>query len=261
MKEIEEKSKTMKVLDSIYEKANTGLPKLKSTRELASSYMSKRKTLEESADYFIRIQVLKCGTSGFLTGIGGLPTMAIAIPANLVSVLYIQIRMIATIAIMAGLNENDDRTKTMVYLCLAGQSVENVLKNVGIKVGTKYTWKTLDKLLTREVLKKINQSVGHRFLTKLGTKGTVNLWKVMPIVGGIVGGSFDTISTRIIGKTAKKMFLATDENFELESEAIQIEIQKLIVYNNLIKIDGEIHEDEKNLFDSFLKNNFATKSI
>ena len=38
-------------------------------------------------DNFISWQVAKCGTSGFLTGLGGLITLPVAIPANIASVL------------------------------------------------------------------------------------------------------------------------------------------------------------------------------
>lgn len=35
----------------------------------------------------------------------------------------------------------------------------------------------------------------------------VNLGKVVPLVGGVIGGTVDGIGTNIIGKTAKKAFI------------------------------------------------------
>jgi hypothetical protein len=49
--------------------------------------------------------------------------------------------------------------------------------------------------------------VGFRLLTKFGSKRAVNLGKAVPLVGGIVGGAFDTVTTDIIGKVAKKTFI------------------------------------------------------
>lgn len=63
------------------------------------------------------------------------------------------------------------------------------------------------KRLSSEVIKKINQTVGFRLLTKFGTKGVVNLSKAIPIVGGITGAAIDGFSTNAIGKIAKKLFL------------------------------------------------------
>ena len=47
--------------------------------------------------------IIKCTTSGFLTGFGGLITLPVTLPASVTSVIYVQIRMIASIAYLAGL--------------------------------------------------------------------------------------------------------------------------------------------------------------
>ena len=44
----------------------------------------------------------KCAASGFLTGFGGFLTLPINVPANLSSVLYVQLRMIAASVAKAG---------------------------------------------------------------------------------------------------------------------------------------------------------------
>ncbi len=58
-----------------------------------------------------------------------------------------------------------------------------------------------------KVLIKINKAVGFRLFTKFGTKGTVNLVKMVPVAGAVVGGGFDIATTRAIAKVAKKTFL------------------------------------------------------
>ena len=85
-----------------YEKALNGLPGTDNILELAEDYLSKNSTVDEAIDSLIRWQNTKAATSGFLTGLGGLITLPVAIPANLASVLYVQIRMIGTIAYMRG---------------------------------------------------------------------------------------------------------------------------------------------------------------
>ena len=84
-------------------------------------------------------QVLKCGTSGFLTGLGGLITLPVAIPANIGSVLYVQLRMVAGIAKLGGYDIKSDQVQTMVYLALTGSALKDVVKQVGIKFGEKNT--------------------------------------------------------------------------------------------------------------------------
>lgn len=56
------------------------------------------------------------------------------------------------------------------------------------------------------MLKEINKKVGFRVITKAGEKGTVNLMKVVPIVGGVVGAGFDGVFINSCGKTAKIIF-------------------------------------------------------
>lgn len=56
------------------------------------------------------------------------------------------------------------------------------------------------------LLVKMNQVAGFRFITRAGTKGIVNLGKLVPVVGGVIGGTIDTATTLRIGKIAKKTF-------------------------------------------------------
>lgn len=85
----------------------------------------------------IKNQIMKCTTSGFLSGSGGIITLPVALPANITSVLYVQMRMIACTAYLAGFKLSSDQTQTLVYACLAGVSVGGLIKPAGIKLGTK----------------------------------------------------------------------------------------------------------------------------
>ena len=205
MKKSLTESKLRQVMDWSYDKAINGFKGMEGADELARNYLSKSDSTDEAIDKFIKWQQAKGATSGFLTGIGGLITLPIAVPANITSVLYIQIRMIATIASMRGYDLKDDQVKTLVFLALTGQGATEILKQSGIKIGHGITGALIKKIPT-EIIKAINQKVGFRLLTKFGEKGVVNLSKCIPLVGGLIGGSVDGTSTRIIGKTAKKLF-------------------------------------------------------
>ena len=63
------------------------------------------------------------------------------------------------------------------------------------------------KKLPGTVLTKINQKVGFRFVTKFGQKGLINLGKMVPVAGGIIGGGMDFVGTRKIAKIAYKTFI------------------------------------------------------
>lgn len=197
----------MKLLDKLYEQSVNGLAKVSPPIEvLAEDYLQKSKNTDVAARKFIDYQVMKCATSGFVTGLGGFITLPVSIPANVGSVMYVQMRMIACLAYMGGYDTSSDQVQTLVYACLAGISIDQVLKNVGIQFGTKLTTSMIRKI-PGTVLTKINQRVGFRFLTKFGTKGIINLGKAVPVVGGVIGGGFDFAETKVIANRAYAMFI------------------------------------------------------
>ena len=200
----------MKLLDSCYEKCLNGrTTDSHSVEELANDYLKKHRTTEEACRAMLKNQIAKCTTSGVVTGFGGFITMPVAIPANVGSVIYVQMRMIACVAYMADYELDSDQTQTFIYSCLAGVAVNGLLKQAGIKIGVKFT-NGLIKKIPGKVLTKINQKVGFRFITKFGTKGIVNLGKLLPGVGAIVGGGLDLVETKIIAERAYKWFFKGD---------------------------------------------------
>lgn len=199
----------MEVLDKCYEGAMNGLPGSKSCDVLANDYLSKYKDSTVAAKKLIDTQVAKCTTSGFVTSFGGLITLPVAVPANIASVLYVQMRMIGALAVIGGYDLKDDEVQTMVYLCLVKSSVTDVCKSAGVQVANKMTMAMLKKL-PGKVLTKINQKVGFRLLTKFGEKGVVNLAKLVPIAGGVFGGGVDFVGTKLIADKAYKAFLLND---------------------------------------------------
>ncbi|MDM1290839.1 EcsC family protein [Acinetobacter indicus] len=209
----------MEVLEWTYDKALAGGMGIDSAQELADSYLKENGSLENKINSLIRWQNTKSATSGFLTGIGGLATMPVAVPANFASVMFVQIRMVAAIAYMCGYDIKDDQVKTFVYACLTGNALKDMLKDVGIIVGSKLTRKAIESI-SGKMLIEINKRVGFRLFTKFGTKGVINLGKAIPLVGGVIGASFDGISTNIVGNTARDLFLPNAQSSILMKDVV-----------------------------------------
>lgn len=223
-KTVIEQEDVMNILDSCYEKCLNGIPKISpSVEEMANDYLKKYKTKEEACKAMIRNQITKCATSGFITGFGGFITMPVTLPANITSVIYVQMRMIACTSYMAGFDLDSDQTQTLVYACLAGVAVNNVMKQAGIKFGVKFA-NGLIKKIPGKVLTKINQKVGFRFVTKFGTKGVVNLGKLIPGVGAVIGGGLDLVETKIIAKRSYKWFFEHDFSVNKKDNEEDIEV-------------------------------------
>lgn len=199
-------SAMVKILDISYDKALNGVAGMKGAADLAADYMAYGGALEAQVDALIKNQIIKCGTSGFLTSLGGFITLPVALPANVASVIYMQMQMIAAIARMGGYDLHDDRVKTLVIACLCGNEVKEILKQAGIQIGKKLTERAVQKISSALIVR-INRAVGFRLLTKFGTKGAINLSKAIPVIGGLIGGGVDAYSTKVIGNKAKELFI------------------------------------------------------
>lgn len=208
------------LLDTIYGYTTNGIPKIdKPVSEYADEYLKRHKDVPSAAKDMISKAIIKCTTSGFVTGFGGVITLPVTLPANVTSVLYVQMRMIAAVAYMAGWELDSDATRTFVYACLAGVSVADIVKQAGIKIGVKMTT-GLVKKIPGKALTKINQKVGFRLLTKFGSTGIINVGKMVPVVGAVIGGSFDLAETKIIADRAYKEFIEHEFPADAKDEIV-----------------------------------------
>lgn len=215
----------MKLLDALYAKSVDGLGKVAPPIEkFAYEYISKSNDVTEAAKKMMNAQIAKCTTSGIVTGFGGLITLPIAIPANVSSVMYVQMRMIACLAYLAGYDLKSDQVQTLVYACLAGIGVAEIAKKFGIDFGKKMAIVAIKKI-PGEVITKVNQKIGFRLLTKFGEKGLINLGKMIPLVGAVINGGFDLVETKAIANRAYNLFFLgntdnCDEVFIMDGKSI-----------------------------------------
>lgn len=194
-----------RTLDWAYSKAITGFSGIDSAYVLGNSYLQQTGTLDQQVNSLIKWQTAKAGTSGFVTGLGGVVTMPITVPANIASVIYIQIRMITAIAYMGGHDVHNDKVKSLVYICMVGNGAKELLKDLSVKAGEKLVSKIVEKVSTN-------------LATKTGGKSIASASKVLPVVGGVIGGSFDAVTTRTVGMVAKKIFIDSPVTEEEEEE-------------------------------------------
>lgn len=197
----------LEVLEKCYTSAIEGLPTSDSAIVLGQEYLRKYNSNKELAvDKLVTAQTAKCATTGLLTSFGGMFTLPVAVSADVGVNVYVQLRMVAAIAVIGGYNPTDDEVKTLAYMCLVGMAGADTLKSVGIKVGEKVTINALKKIPGKFLIK-INQAIGFRLITKAGTKGVINLIKIVPGISGVIGGGFDAIATKSIAKRAIDCFI------------------------------------------------------
>ena len=195
-----------RAVDQILDQALQGIGPLPSALDLADEY--KRGPYANDAE---RVRVLikwacaKNAAAGFVAGLGGMLILPVAIPSSLAASVAIQASMVGAIAEIHGHRSKDDRVKVMILWCVLGNGIEDVTKQAGIEVGKKIAIERL-KQLPGKVLIQVNKKVGFRLLTKFGEKGVVNLVKLVPLVGGVVGGALDGANCLAVGRMANRVF-------------------------------------------------------
>ena len=233
----EDKSnKMLQVLDWAYTKANSDIPGLGTSSEMAKKYLDKEGgSVIKAVDSMVRWQITAAASTGFVSSLGGLATMPLTLPANIAGVMAIQLRMIGAIAELGGYHEESEEKKTGMYLCLLGSQAGNVLSKTTSQFTIKFTTAALKKL-PGTVLTQINKAVGFRLFTKFGQTGLVNINRMIPILGGVIGASVDALSTYAIAKAAKALFLNEIIDFE-KQELIEQEKVKILI--NMALVDGD----------------------
>ncbi|HEX3973948.1 MAG TPA: EcsC family protein [Stellaceae bacterium] len=193
-------------LQWIYERAIDGVPGLEGAPDLAAAYQRHCASDEDAIDALVRWQVAKAAAAGFLTNLGGIATLPIALPANVLSALYIQIRMVAAIAALRGHDLKSDQVRTVVLACLCGTTLLDVVKEAGIGVGAGIAQQAVSSLST-EALRRLAR-IGA--LRRVGS--TSRVVRLTPLVGGVVAGALDGALTRAYANAAKKLFITIGSN-------------------------------------------------
>lgn len=163
---------------------------------------------EAAINRIVQFHTALAGAQGFVTNLGGVATMAVALPANIVGVAIVQARMVAAIAHLRGHDLSDPRVRAGVIMCLVGRGqVEKLvargeLPSTPLVVATApYRDPDLEQLVARRVLAVLMSLGGGKQAASLITRG-------VPVIGGGVGAATDSYSTSAVGRYAAEQFIS-----------------------------------------------------
>ena len=190
-----------------------GVRPLSSARDLANQYLRNQSYRDhrQRIDALINWETSKNFTSGFVTGLGGLLTLPVALPAGFAASWVLQARMAAAIAGIYGHDLRSERVRTLIVGTLIGDSIAEIATASGIRLGTGIGKSVADRVSRRGVIE-FSRRVGSRLLAIAGRKSSVNLMKGVPLIGGLAGGTLDAVACRIVGKHARKLFATTSDS-------------------------------------------------
>lgn len=204
-------NKARAVTDKITSVGLIGIGPWKGSIQVAEEHLAKHGDVEKAIKKLIATHVRLTTTTGFLSGVGGLITLPVTLPADLTALWLAQARLAGAIAHLRGHDIRSEEVRSVVLMSLVGSSVAETLSQAGIQIGTKSAIGAI-KHVPGRVLIEINKKVGFRLITKAGTKGVVNLTKLAPLVGGVIGGGVNFGSTQAVGAWAKKNFPRDDSS-------------------------------------------------
>jgi len=155
----------------------------------------------------IETHVRLAGAQGFLTNIGGLVTMPVAVPANIAGLALIQCRMVAAIAHLRGYDLDDKRVRSGILASLLGE--ERMLAMIKKKKlpGTPMAVATAPVYDDHLSTVMANEVAGEMITRMAGKRIAFTVGRRVPVVGGIIGAGTDGFSTWQIGRYVDREFL------------------------------------------------------
>lgn len=190
-------------LRRIAELAIDGQGRFPGARATAAKHLQRHKGSVDAAIEALINSHVRLGTGqGFVTNVGGLAVLPIAVPANLVGIAVVQFRMIAGIAHLHGYDLDDPRVRTAVMMCLLGgeqigrRVANGRLPSTPLAVATAPVFDPkLEARVCEVVISNLFGRIGGKHLPLLMSRR-------IPLVGGGVGAVVDGMATYQLGKFA-----------------------------------------------------------
>lgn len=195
------------VLRQLLKNAINGMGRLPGAKAVAARNLGKRGDVDGAIEAMVGTHVSLASAQGFVTNLGGLTTLVVALPANIAGIAIVQIRLVAAIAHLRGYDIDDPRVRTALILCLMGRDGVTRLVESGELPTTPLAIATapvFDASLDRQVAEKVFAELAGRIG---GRHAAVMLARRIPLLGGGVGGALDALSTHEIGTYAKSQFV------------------------------------------------------
>lgn len=144
------------------------------------------------------------GAQGFLTNIGGLVTLPVAVPANVSGLAMLQSHMVAGIAHLHGYALTDPRVRNAVLACMLGTNTVAALVARGALPSSPMAIATAP-VHDPDLERRISSEVAGELLARVAGKRTVAaVGRRIPLVGGGVGMVSDGYGTWMVGRYATR---------------------------------------------------------
>lgn len=189
----------------VLDRAIDGVGPLPSARRSADNHLVDADgDVEQAVARLTRRHVALAGAQGFVTNLGGIAAVAVAVPANVLGVTLVQAHLVAGIAALRGYDLEDPRVRNAILTCMLGEDAVKDLLRSGTLPSSPMTLATspvhspeLDRIISHEVTAElVTRTAGRRAVTLVARR--------VPLVGGAVGAGSDGWATRQIAQYAAR---------------------------------------------------------
>jgi len=188
------------VVLSALDRAIHGIGRLPSASTAADKMLAEHGSHDKAIHAIIERHVRYAGAQGFVTNIGGLVTLPVAIPANVAGLALIQCHLVAEIAHLRGYDLEDERTRGAILVSLLGEDRINQLVKSKRLPGPPMAIATA-AVADPEVTRWAAVEVASELIGRAAGKRVAGVVaRRTPVLGGVVGLSLDGYSTWRIGR-------------------------------------------------------------
>jgi hypothetical protein len=184
-----------------------GLGPFDSVDQVVAEHLKEYPEPEKAIDKLCRQHFRMAATGGFVTGFGGLFTLPVALPANIIEFYVLATRMVGSIAKIRGYDIREPQVRTAVLLALVGAESSDLLAKAGVTGGGKLAQIAIGKL-PEAAMMVINKGIGFRVATTMGGRALSRFTRGVPVAGGVIGAGLDTYLMNRIADHAREEFPA-----------------------------------------------------
>ncbi len=188
------------------DRAVDGVSRFPGAREVARRHLARTGDVDQAVNQVLEQHVRLAGAQGFVTNLGGLVTLPLALPANLTGLGLIQMRMAAAIAHLRGYELDRPNVRVACLLTLLGDEDVEQLIGEG-KLAARPGSIAVMPAASPQLLSNAYSLVGTALVTQLtGKRLTLTVTRRVPLLGGGVGAVADGVSTYQVGRYADRQF-------------------------------------------------------
>jgi hypothetical protein len=194
-----------KVVERLLDVGIDGRGPFDSAQTVADSALSDHGDAERAIDAVVRSHLRFAAAGGFVTGIGGILTLPVALPANVMEFYAVATRMVAAVACLRGYDLRQQGVRAAVMLTLVGADADDLLAKAGVRTTGRLANLAAQRL-PGPALMVLNKGIGFRLISQVGKSALSRFGKGVPVVGGVIGAGVDLYLMRRIAEQARREF-------------------------------------------------------